>query len=58
MENHSTDALLVRSGRTKERGKSTGGRSKSRGRSKSPRDSSKRLCWKCGKPSHFKKKCR
>ena len=55
MENHSTDALSVRLGRTKERGKSKGGRSKSRGRSKSPEDYLKKLCWKCGKPDHFKK---
>ena len=52
MENHSIDSLSVRSGHTKERGKSTGGRSKSLG------DPLQRLCWKCGKPSHFKKKCR
>ena len=38
MENHSIDTLSVRSGRTKESGKSIGGRSKSRGRSKSPGD--------------------
>ena len=44
MESHSTDALSVRLGHTKERGKSTGGRSKSRGRSKSPGDPLKRLC--------------
>ena len=44
MENHSTDALLVRLGCTKERAKSTGGRSKSRGRSKSPGDPLKKLC--------------
>ena len=44
LENHSTDALLVRLGRTKKRVKSTGWRSKSRGRSKSPRDSLKKLC--------------
>ena len=35
MENHSTDALSVRLGHTKERGKYIGGRSKSRGRSRS-----------------------
>ena len=52
MENHSTDALSVRSGHTKERGKSTGGRSKSLG------NHLKRLCWKCGKLGHFKKNCR
>jgi hypothetical protein len=44
MENHSTNALLVRSGRTKETGNSTGGRSKSRGRYKSTGDPLKRLC--------------
>ena len=48
----------MRSGHTKERGKYIGGRSKSRGRSKSPRDHLKRLCWKCGKLGHFKKKHR
>ena len=58
MENHSTDALSVRLGHTKERGKSTRGRSKSRGISKSLGDSLKKLCWKCGKPGHFKKKCK
>ena len=58
MENHSIDALLVRSGCTKERGKYKGGGSKSRGRSKSLGDPSKKLCWKCSKPSHFKKNCR
>ena len=58
IENHSTNALSVRLGHTKERGKSTRGRSKSRGRFKSPGDPLKRLCWKCDKPSHFKKKCR
>ena len=57
-ENHSIDSLLVRLGRTKERGKSIGGISKSRGRSKSPGDSLKKLCWKCGKPGHFKKNCK
>ena len=31
---------------------------KSRGRSKSPGDSLKKLCWKCGKPGHFKKNCK
>ena len=51
MENHSTGAFSVRSCHTKERGKSIGGRSKS------PRDLLKRLCWKCGKPSRFKKNC-
>ena len=58
MENHSNNVLLVRPGHTKERGKSTGGRSKSRGRFKSRVDSLKKLCWKCGKLGHFKKKCR
>ena len=58
MESHNIDALSVRSGHTKERGKSIGGRSKSRGRSKSPGDPLKKLCWKCGKPGHFKKNCR
>ena len=58
MESHSTDALSVRSGHTKERGKSTGGRSKFRGRSKSPGDPLKKLCWKCSKPGHFKRNCR
>ena len=58
MENHSTDALSVRLGHTKEKGKSIGGRSKSRGRSKYPGNPLKRLCWKCGKPGHFKKNCR
>ena len=58
MENHSTDALLVRLGHTKERGKSIGGRSKSRGRSKSPGDPLNKLCWKCSKLGHFKKNCR
>ena len=43
MEKHSTDALSVRSGHTKERGKFVGGSSKSRGRSMSPRDSLKKL---------------
>ena len=38
MENHNIDALLVRSGHTKQRGKSTRGRSKSSGRFKSPGD--------------------
>ena len=33
MESHSTNALAVRLGHTKERGRYTGGRSKSRGRS-------------------------
>ena len=42
--NHSIVALSVRSGRTKERGKSTRGRYKSKGRSKSLGDSLKRLC--------------
>ena len=58
MENHSTDVLLVRSGHTKERGKSTGGRSKSSSRSMSPGEPLKKLCWKCGKPGHFKKNCK
>ena len=58
IENHSTDALSVRLGHTKERGKSIGGRSKSRGRSKFPGDSLKKLCWKCGKLGHFKKNYR
>ena len=44
MENHSIDALSVRLGHTKERGRYTGRRSKSRGRSKSPGDPLKRLC--------------
>jgi hypothetical protein len=57
MENHSTNALSVRTGCTKG-GKSTRGRSKSKGRSKSPRDPLKRLCWIYGKPGHFKKNCR
>ena len=57
MENHRTDTLSVRSGCTKERGKSIEGRSKSRGRSKYLGDSLKMLCWKCDKPSHFKKNC-
>ena len=51
MENHSTYALAMRSGCTKEIGKYTGARSKSRGRSKSVGDPVKRLCWKCSKPS-------
>ena len=55
MENHSTDVLSMRLGCTKER-KSIGGRSKSRGGSKSLGDSVNKLCWKCGKPDHFKKK--
>ena len=58
MKNHRNDALLVRPGHTKERGKSAWERSKSRGRSKSPGDPLKKLCWKCGKPSHFKKNYR
>ena len=58
MESHSTDALSVRSGHIKERGKSIGGRSKYRGRSKSPGDPLKTGCWKCGKPGHFKRNCR
>ena len=58
MENHSTNALSMRSVRTKEREKYTWGISKSRGRSKSPRDPLKRLCWKYSKPGHFKKNCR
>ena len=44
MENHSTDALALISGRTKERGKSTGGITKSRGISKSLGDCLKKLC--------------
>ena len=28
------------------------------GRSKSPGDCLKKLCWKCCKPSHFKKNCK
>lgn len=58
MENHSTDALSMRPGYTKERGKSIGGRSKSKGRSKSPGDYLKKLCQKCGKLGHFKKNCK
>ena len=58
MENHSIDALSVRAGRTKERGKSIGGISKSRGRSKSLGDPLKMGCWKCGKPGHFKRNYR
>ena len=58
MENHTIDALSVRSDRTKERGKSIGGIFKSRGRSKSLGYPLKRLCWKCGKHGHFKKNCR
>ena len=53
MENHSTDALLVRLGHTKERGKYTGGIYKARGISKSPKDSLRKLYGKCSKPSHF-----
>ena len=55
MENHITEALSVRSGHRKERGKYIGGRSKYRGRSNSLGDSLKRLCWKCGKTGHYKK---
>ena len=55
MERHSTDALSMRSGHTKERGKYTGGRYKSRGRSKSLGDPLKNVCWKCGKLGHFKR---
>ena len=58
MENHSIDDLSLRQGHSKYRIKSIGGRSKSRGRSNSPGDSLKKLCWKCSKPSHFKKNCR
>ena len=58
MESQNADALSVRSGRTKERGRYTGGRSKSWGRSKYSRDPLKKVCWKCGKPSHFKRKRR
>ena len=58
MENHSFDALSPRPSHTKERGKSTGARSKSKRRSKSRGDPFKKLCWKCNKPNHFKKKCR
>ena len=58
MENYSTYALSVRTGHTKERRKFIGERSKSRSRSKSPRDSLKKLCWKCDKPGHFKKNCK
>ena len=58
MENHSTNSLSVRSGHTKERGKSIGGRSKSRDRSKFLGDPLKRLCWKCSKHGHFKKNCK
>ncbi|WP_156294609.1 C2HC-type zinc finger protein, partial [Serratia oryzae] len=58
MESQSTDALSVRSHCTKERGRNIGGRSKSRGRSKSPGDPLKRVCWKCGKPGHFKRNCK
>jgi len=58
MENHSTNALLVR-GCSKEGGnKYTVGRSKSRGGSKYPGNSLKNLYWKCGKVWHFKKDCR
>ena len=46
MENHRIDALSVRLGHTKERGKSTKGIFKARDRSKSPGDPLKRLCWK------------
>ena len=58
MENHRTDYLSARLDHTKLRGKSIGGRSKSRGRSKSPRYYLKKLCWKFGKPGHFKKNCK
>ena len=44
MENHSTNALSMRLGHTKERGKYTEGRSKSRGRPKSLGDPLKKLC--------------
>ena len=56
--NHSIDALSVRPSCTKERGKYIGGRYKYRGRYKSLRDPLKKLWWKCGKPSHFKKNYR
>ena len=58
MENHSTNALSVRSCHTKERGKSIGGRSKSSDRSKSLRDSLNKLYWKCNKIGNFKKNCK
>ena len=52
MESQSADALSVRLGHTKERGRYT------RGRSKSPRDPLKKVCWKCSRPGHFKRNCR
>ena len=58
MENHNIDALSVRSGCTKERGRYMGARSKSRGRSKSLGDPLKKVCWKCSKLGHFKRNCR
>lgn len=58
MESQSTDALSVRSSRTKERGRYTRGRSKSRGISKSLGDPLKKVCWKCDKLGHFKRNCR
>ena len=58
MQNHSIYSLSVRPCHTKERGKYTRGRSTSRGKYKSAGDPLKRLCWKCDKPGHFKKKCR
>ena len=58
MEGKRKYALLVR-GRSQDRNKSksSSGISKSKGRSKSPENLVK-VCWRCGKEGHYKKKCR
>jgi hypothetical protein len=58
MEGWSTNELFAR-GHSQEinRSKSSSGRYESKSRSKSPRNFVK-ICWRCGKEGHYKKKCR